>query len=155
MREFLSKLEEARALCKLELAETGDPEAVRALRFAIVEIEALISLANASRWRVSKAAATFRWPRVEISIACGPASPRSTGRLPYASRPSERFLSAGQDQRSSFRCARLQPSDIGLRHRTQYSKGSEACHARRNHRSGRSCTARKLERDQDETDRRS
>jgi hypothetical protein len=64
VREFVSQLEEAKALCKLALAETDDPEAVRTLRFAIVEIEEIISLASASEWRASKAAATLQWPRL-------------------------------------------------------------------------------------------
>jgi hypothetical protein len=45
MQEFIRKLEEARALCKLELAQTDDPEAVRTMRFAIAEIEEIIRLA--------------------------------------------------------------------------------------------------------------
>jgi hypothetical protein len=44
MREFVSKLEEAKALCKLELAGSNDPKAVRTLRFAIAEIDEIIWL---------------------------------------------------------------------------------------------------------------
>ena len=58
MREFVSKLEEAKALCKLQLAESDDPEAVRTLRYAIAEIKEIIRLAKAAQGRAGETAGT-------------------------------------------------------------------------------------------------
>jgi len=58
VREFVRKLEEANALCKLQLAESDDPKAVRTLRYAIAEIEEIIRLAKAAQGRAGEAART-------------------------------------------------------------------------------------------------
>jgi hypothetical protein len=51
MREFFERLEEAKALIRLELATADDPEAIRTLKFAIYEIEEVIKLARSEAAR--------------------------------------------------------------------------------------------------------
>jgi hypothetical protein len=51
MQEFFDKLEEARALIRLELATADDPEVIRTLKFAVYEIEEVIRLARSEAAR--------------------------------------------------------------------------------------------------------
>jgi hypothetical protein len=58
MQEFFDKLEQAAVTCRLELADTDDPKAVRTLRSAIVTIEEIIRLVEADQRQISEAART-------------------------------------------------------------------------------------------------
>ena len=67
MQEFFEKLEEAKALCRLERAVADDPAVIRTLNVAITEIDEIIRMAReneAARTSRGGGRAASLWPQL-------------------------------------------------------------------------------------------